>query len=317
MHIPAKAIEIRLPVLGASGVCRISGRNGLGYLLSRFLANVSETMESLDRSEDLRPVDPALAEFLAAALSQQATEGSSAGISGNQAALFNRLCQKVESRLSEADLTLADIARDEGSSVRYVQKLFELSGESFTNYLRRRRLERCRLDLIDPRHASMSISEICFRWGFNDAAHFSRSFRESFGTTPRQYRAEERGPTTHGDEQAQRGWPSEALGTVVRTRPSRTAAGGETKKAGVAPGTPAQHLAADEKTVHWGYFSRNLKPVLRVNPDDVITVEVITQHAPCRRKPLRAPRERPAPSVSGGALQSARETHGACRSRTS
>jgi AraC-like DNA-binding protein len=36
--------------------------------------------------------------------------------------------------------------------------------------------------------ASLSISEICFRWGFNGSAHFSRSFKERYGVSPRDYR---------------------------------------------------------------------------------------------------------------------------------
>jgi AraC-like DNA-binding protein len=40
--------------------------------------------------------------------------------------------------------------------------------------------------------AHLSISEICFRWGFNDAAHFSRAFREQFATTPRAWRSSQR-----------------------------------------------------------------------------------------------------------------------------
>jgi AraC-like DNA-binding protein len=38
--------------------------------------------------------------------------------------------------------------------------------------------------------SSQSISDICFRWGFNDAAHFSRSFRADYGMTPRAFRQE-------------------------------------------------------------------------------------------------------------------------------
>lgn len=44
------------------------------------------------------------------------------------------------------------------------------------------------IDLSSPQHARLSISEICFRWGFNGSAHFSRAFREQYGLSPREFR---------------------------------------------------------------------------------------------------------------------------------
>ena len=38
-----------------------------------------------------------------------------------------------------------------------------------------------------PLCARLSISEICFRWGFNELAHFSRAFRNQYGLSPREY----------------------------------------------------------------------------------------------------------------------------------
>jgi AraC-like DNA-binding protein len=43
----------------------------------------------------------------------------------------------------------------------------------------------CRRDLVYPRLASRSVSGIAFSWGFNEAAPFSRSFKEQYGLTPR------------------------------------------------------------------------------------------------------------------------------------
>ncbi|MDB5442464.1 MAG: transcriptional regulator, AraC family, partial [Phenylobacterium sp.] len=76
----------------------------------------------------------------------------------------------------------------DGISPRSLQKLFASANQSFSTYVRSRRLERCRLDLSSPICASLSISEICFRWGFNGSAHFSRAFKERYGVSPREYR---------------------------------------------------------------------------------------------------------------------------------
>lgn len=47
-----------------------------------------------------------------------------------------------------------------------------------------------------------------------------------------------------------------------------------------ATGEPSHHvLPATAATVHWGYFSRSLKPVLSVKSGDFVTIEALTHHA--------------------------------------
>ena len=282
VRVPLETLILRVKTVSIPKAVRIQGRSGLGYLFSRFLANVSETIETLE-SEDLRPVEHALSEFLVSVLAQQSTNAVLAAGTGTQSSTLHRICERVERNLTVPNLTLADIARDEGVSVRYLQKLFENAGESFTHYLRERRLERCRLDLSNPLHSGLSISDIGFKWGFNDAAHFSRSFRDRFGTSPRAFRNESVNRLNEiAPQQAKRGWPSEALESGVRFRlPSGASA--DVEGARLAPASEDasahHHLAATDKSVHWGYFSRALPPVLKIKSGDVVTVEVLTQHA--------------------------------------
>ena len=39
------------------------------------------------------------------------------------------------------------------------------------------------------------------------------------------------------------------------------------------------YLPATAETVHWGYFSKLLKPQLEVESGDLVTIEVLTHHA--------------------------------------
>ena len=39
------------------------------------------------------------------------------------------------------------------------------------------------------------------------------------------------------------------------------------------------HLPANADTVHWGYFSKNLKPQVEIDSGDFITIEALTHHA--------------------------------------
>ena len=50
----------------------------------------------------------------------------------------------------------------------------------------RAELRRCFEDLERP--SGGSVTEIAFRWGFRDAAHFSRVFKREYGATPSEAR---------------------------------------------------------------------------------------------------------------------------------
>ncbi|HEY4185191.1 MAG TPA: acetamidase/formamidase family protein [Polyangia bacterium] len=39
------------------------------------------------------------------------------------------------------------------------------------------------------------------------------------------------------------------------------------------------HVPATDKTVHWGYFSKNLPPLVEVTSGDFVTIETVTHHA--------------------------------------
>jgi acetamidase/formamidase/AraC-like DNA-binding protein len=294
VRIPHAAVSTRLVAPWAPKIGRFSGRKGLGRVFGRLLASVAETIGTLD-SEEMRPIEIALSEFLATGLAVDRSIDTLASAAGSRAATLHRICQQIETRLTDPELSLARITETEGISARYLQKLFESVGSSFGQYVRLRRLERCRSDLINPLYAHLPISDIGFRWGFNDSAHFSRAFRERFGASPRAYRREigetmsERAPLPVG-----RGWPQEIdaptkprLADRLLTRSSvrlatRPRGGAATSLDGPAEsaGRPRRyHLPVSDKTVHWGYFSRSLRPVLEVESGDVVTIETLTQHA--------------------------------------
>jgi AraC-like DNA-binding protein len=165
----------------------LSGRSGINQVLSGMLRSLADVIDEIS-SEDLRPVELSLTEFLITALGDEKHVFGLGGVTGARASRLHRICQGIEAVLGNPGLTLGMVAERERVSSRYLQKLFTEAGNSFSHYLRTRRLDRCRADLISPLHAELSISEICFRWGFNSSAHFSRVFHQEFGVSPRDYR---------------------------------------------------------------------------------------------------------------------------------
>ena len=182
---PRVALDHRLVAPRSVRIGHLSAASGLNHVFSGLLRGLADTLETLT-GDQLRPVELAVTEFLVACLATRRVEPhSAAAIRG---AHLHRVRQTVEILLAEPDLRLGRVAEAAGVSPRYLQKLFAASGESFTHYVRLRRLERCRLDMLSPRYADASISSIAFRWGFNGSAHFSRAFRQQYGLSPRQAR---------------------------------------------------------------------------------------------------------------------------------
>ncbi len=187
VNAPRVALNHRLVAPLALKLGVFDSARGLGHVLSRLLIATAEALPDLT-ADQLRPVDLSLTEFLIANLAAEGSPAAKGGAEAARANHFHRVCQTIETLLSNPDLDLEAAAAADGVSPRTLQKLFASAGQTFSTYLRRRRLERCRLDLSSPVSASLSISEICFRWGFNGSAHFSRAFKDQYGVSPRDYR---------------------------------------------------------------------------------------------------------------------------------
>ena len=262
---------------------RVLAPTGFTEVFSRTLESAARNLETLSDSE-WAAVAQSLADLLPTFV-RQLMPATDAGATATRAAILHRLCQTIERRLDDADLTPARVADAEGISERYLQKLFEGSGSSFTHYVRERRLQRASAELSSPAEAHHSISEIAYRNGFNDSAHFSRAFRHRFGLSPREFRQQELERASASAVTGQRGWPQQAL---AQLRSHYPLAGAE-RSAEPAPADKAtcctegeqhrHHLAVEAARVHWGYFSRSMPPQIEIDSGETITIETLTQHA--------------------------------------
>lgn len=79
---------------------------------------------------------------------------------------------------------------------RYVQRLFEEAGATYTEYVLGQRLARAHRLLTDARQAERTLTAIAFEVGFSDLSYFNRAFRRRFGATPSDVRA--RSAAGHG-----------------------------------------------------------------------------------------------------------------------
>jgi AraC-like DNA-binding protein len=87
-------------------------------------------------------------------------------------------------RFADPDLSIAAVARQQKISPRYLQRLIETTGTTFTSRLLELRLQRAFALLTEARNGKVRISDVALSAGFSDISHFNRQFRARFGDTP-------------------------------------------------------------------------------------------------------------------------------------
>ena len=73
---------------------------------------------------------------------------------------------------------------------RYLQRLFESDGTTFSEYLMAQRLARAHRLLCESGASRTAISTIAYDVGFGDLSYFNRRFRRQYGLTPREVRGD-------------------------------------------------------------------------------------------------------------------------------
>jgi len=192
LQVPRKLAQQRLGPVDDLTAVTFSSDRPLHRLASDFIAGLSRIIEAVETPAAERLSGQAL-DLVAIALSQSAEAHRS---STYRSAMLYRLRAYIHRHLPDPRLCLTETAAAMGISPRYVNALLESENESFGRYVLAHRLEACRRHLADPALSHRQIIEIAFAWGFNDPSHFSRSFKEKFGISPRDYRAGSRKGTT-------------------------------------------------------------------------------------------------------------------------
>lgn len=181
--VPPSLIDLPPNLVSQLTAVPLSARDGVGTMIVPFLTRMAANLEQLQGATGVRVAHAAMG-LVTAMLAAELGEGRAS----RKQDLLRRIHGYIEAHLACSDLGPARIAGAHYISTRHLHTLFRADGVTVSAWIRQRRLEHCRRELMDPIYADHTVSAIIAKWGFTDAAYFSRAFKSEYGHSPSELR---------------------------------------------------------------------------------------------------------------------------------
>jgi AraC-like DNA-binding protein len=151
-----------------------------------WLLNAGSSIDQQLRNVSVRHVQ----DLLALAVGPAADLADTARTRGLRAARLKLAKSYVVAHSHRRDISVGILAASLNVTPRYVQRLFEADGTTFSEFLIGQRLARAHRLLCEPSVSQIAISTIAYDVGFGDLSYFNRRFRQQYGLTPREVRGD-------------------------------------------------------------------------------------------------------------------------------
>ncbi|MFD9359790.1 helix-turn-helix domain-containing protein [Streptomyces sp. NPDC060031] len=162
--------------------------SGVGGVLADLMTSIRAHGADCDPQE-LERMGWMAADLAGAVIARQLDAYRQLPAQTRQDVMWARILSFIDANLADPRLGPAAVAGFHNLSLRALYVLFRQHDEgTVAAVIRRRRLERCRQDLTDPRLDTLPVAAIGARWGMGHPQGFSRAFRMKFGVAPGEYR---------------------------------------------------------------------------------------------------------------------------------
>jgi AraC-like DNA-binding protein len=183
LRMPRSALAPLVPGLDDAVMRRIPRDTGGLRLLRKYLAVVADD-DALAEPALQRVIVSHFYDLAALALGAQCDSGA---FDGNRTVRSVRLAAikaDIVANLHDGDLNATIVSTRNRMTVRYLHKLFQSEGVTYSEFVLGQRLAQAYGVLRSPLQAHRAISTVAFELGFNDLSYFNRAFRRRYGATP-------------------------------------------------------------------------------------------------------------------------------------
>ena len=189
LRVPVRLLSPLAANLEAAYGRTIPADNRALQLLVAYLG-ILEDMDDAASSHDFEPqVVTHIHDLMALAIGETRDTAEISKSRGARAARLRAVKHDIANSIGQPDLSVAMIAARQRVKARWVQRLFQSEGTTFTEYVLAQRLVRAHRLLTNPLYADQKISSIALDTGFGDLSYFNRAFRRHYGVVPSELRA--------------------------------------------------------------------------------------------------------------------------------
>lgn len=187
LEIPRAAMAQRWQPSKPMSTACVNTTFGVGRIVANLCASMvleAETLADKTRSE----LGERLIDILALAMDCPKGEAP-VGDGSIRSERLRQIRKYIEQDIGNPLLNPARVAAANQISLRALHYIFKGTGQSVSDYIWERRLERCHEALQMPVERRRTVTEIALAAGFNSMSHFSSAFRRRYGVTPSDARA--------------------------------------------------------------------------------------------------------------------------------
>lgn len=185
MLFPRSLVLQHVPNIEDLTCRKIGPETGNGVILASHVATVHQVIDRVPGAQRAS-IFRATLDLLASCF--QPDGPALRGRTAYRQAMLRKVEAHVREALFEPGFGVESVARHFRVTPRYLHRLFASTGLSFSGWVRNERLARARRALASPAFSGESITGLALRFGFCDAAHFSRSFKAQYGGSPKRFR---------------------------------------------------------------------------------------------------------------------------------